>query len=267
MGTMGPPFRVVVADDFEDMRELLAAALHASGRFEVVARAADGQQALDAVRALEPDLVLLDLGMPGAGGMAVLPLLATASPRARVVVVSGFPQGRLSSLTAGQGAVGYVEKGLSARAMVDGVATVAGVMETVAWALAQDRTYLRRDPRSSAAARRFVADTLRRWDCDEVLDAVVLLVSELVTNSVVHAGTGAEVAVLLTPDALRIEVSDTGGGTPDLRHAEDDATSGRGLSMVATLSSAWGVERRDPGKTIWFEVPRLDGSWPREIRA
>lgn len=264
MGPMGTPFRVVVADDFEDMRELLTAALHASGRFEVVAGAADGRQALEAVRTFEPDLVLLDLGMPGAGGMAVLPRLAAASPRTRVVVVSGFPRGRLSSLAAGRGAVGYVEKGLSAKAMVDGVATVAGAMEMVAWALAHDRAYLVRDPRSSAAARRFVTETLRRWECDEVLDAVALLVSELVTNSVVHAGTGAEVAVLLTAEALRIEVSDTGGGSPDPRDAGADATSGRGLSMVATMSSAWGVERHAAGKTIWFEVPRVAGSPARD---
>jgi len=125
----------------------------------------------------------------------------------------------------------------------------------VASALAQDRTYLERDTRSSAAARRFVEETLRRWECEDVLDAVTLLVSELVTNSVIHAGSGAEVAVLLKPDALRIEVSDTGGGAPDRRDAGESATSGRGLSMVETLSSAWGVRRADGAKTVWFELP------------
>ncbi|MGI8683517.1 MAG: response regulator [Acidimicrobiales bacterium] len=252
-------FRVVVADDLEDMRELLAAALVASGRFEVVARAADGDEAVRAVQAFEPDLALLDLGMPGAGGMAVLPRLAAASPRTRVVVVSGFPRGRLASLAGGLGAVGYVEKNLSPRAMVDGIVAVAGALEAAASALAQDSTYLEGDARSSAAARRFVEETLRRWECEDVLDAVTLLVSELVTNSVVHAGSGAEVAVLLKPDALRIEVSDSGGGTPGRRDADGGATSGRGLSMVETLSSAWGVEQAGSGKTVWFELRRPDG--------
>lgn len=261
---MEPAFRVVVADDLQDMRELLAAALEANGRFEVVARAADGDEAVAAVEAFEPDLALLDLGMPGAGGMAVLPRMAAASERTRVIVVSGFPRGRLASLAGGLGAVGYVEKDLSARAMVDGIVAVAGALELVASALAQDRTYLARDTRSSAAARRFVEETLRRWECADVLDAVTLLVSELVTNSVIHAGSGAEVAVLLKPDALRIEVSDSGDGVPGTRRAGEEATSGRGLAMVETLSSSWGVEQREGGKTVWFELPRPDGA-PRRV--
>lgn len=113
--------------------------------------------------------------------------------------------------------------------------------------------------RSGATARRFVEETLRRWDCEEALDAVKLLVSELVTNSVVHAGSDAEVAVVLKPHALRIEVSDQGGGVPALRRAEAEETSGRGLALVETLSSSWGIEAEEAGKTVWFEVPRLDG--------
>ena len=256
-------FRVVVADDLDGMRALLTAALEASGRFEVVATAGDGSEAIEAVRATRPDLALLDLGMPGGGGLEVLPLLRAASPRTRVVVVSGFPRGPLASLIVGRGAVGYVEKGLSAKAMVDDVVAVAGALEAVASALAVDRTHLERDLRSSATARRFVTETLRRWKCDDVLEAVTLLVSELVTNSVVHAGSDAEVAVLLKPDALRIEVTDQGSGIPWSRDAPPDATSGRGLAMVEKLSSAWGVEAGDGGKTVWFEVPRLDAAGER----
>ena len=259
-GGVSAAFRVVVADDFDDMRALLVAALEASGRFEVVATAGDGAEALEAVRSCEPDLALLDLGMPRVGGIDVLPAMVAASPRTRVVVVSGFPRGRLASVTVGHGAVGYVEKGLSAKAMVDDVVAVAGALETVALALAEDRTHVERDPRSSATARRFVEETLRRWECDDVLESVKLLVSELVTNSVVHAGSDAEVAVVLTTDGLRIEVSDQGSGVPAPRDAADDATSGRGLALVETLSSAWGVDVTDTGKTVWFEVPRLDRS-------
>ena len=254
---MTAAFRVVVADDFDGMRALLSAALEADGRFEVVATAADGDEALRAVRSGSPDLVLLDLGMPGPGGIDVLPALATASSQTRVVVVSGFPRGRLAGLAAGRGAVGYVEKGLSAKAMVDDIVAVAGTVEAVALAVAE--VSLDRDARASASARRFVEETLRRWDCEEVLETVKLLVSELVTNSVVHGGSAPEVAVLLGTEALRIEVSDRGGGVPAPRAAADDATSGRGLAMVEGLASAWGVEgARGGGKTVWFEVPRLD---------
>lgn len=251
-------FRVVVADDFEGMRELLAAALESSGRFEVVARCASGAEALAAVRSQAPDLVLLDLGMPGAGGIDVLPDVVAASPSTRVVVVSGFPRGRLAHRILSRGAVGYVEKGLSARAMVDEIVAVAGMLEAVASALDEHRTRLERDLRSSAAARRFVEEALRRWECDALLDTVNLLVSELVTNSVLHAGSAPDIAVMLKPDAIRIEVSDEGEVLPDVPEASAEATSGRGLALVEALSSAWGAEDVPGGKTVWFEVSRPD---------
>lgn len=256
-------FRVVVADDSGDMRALLSAALEVTGTFEVVARCGDGTEALDAVRRHQPDLALLDLGMPNVGGMEVLPDLVAASPRSRVIVVSGFPKGRLAQLTRAQGAVGYVEKGLSAKAMVNDIVSVAGMMEAVSWALAESRTHLDRHPRSSAAARRFVEETLRRWECEGLLDTVNLLVSELVTNSIVHADSAADIAVLLKPDSLRIEVTDHGELMPVVEDADDNATSGRGMALVESLSSSWGVVPGPDEKTVWFEVPRPDAMPPR----
>lgn len=252
------PFRVVVADDTDDMRALLTAALEANGNFQVVAACANGTEALKAVQAQQPDLALLDLGMPGVDGIEVLPSLVDASPRTRVVVVSGFPRGRLAHLALGHGAVGYVEKGLSARAMVDEILAVAGLLEAVAWALDERRTHLERDLTSSAAARRFVAEALRRWECDGVLDTVSLLVSELVTNSVVHGESAPDVAVLLRPDAVRIEVSDQAESEPEVRPDDQEATSGRGMSLVEALSTSWGVRPTPGGKTVWFEVSRPD---------
>ena len=262
-----PVLRVVIADDLDGMRALLSAAVETTGRFEVVGRCASGEEALDSVRASAPDLVLLDLGMPGTGGIDILPELVAASPETRVVVVSGFPRGRLAHLTAGQGAVGYVEKGLSAKAMVDEVVAVAGVLDAVTSALDALRTRLELDSRSSAAARRFVGEALRRWDCEALLDTVNLLVSELVTNSVLHANSAPDVAVLLKPDAVRIEVSDQGGALPAVAAPRPDATSGRGLAMVETLSTAWGVESTDGGKTVWFEMGRPDAMAPRSEAA
>lgn len=256
-------FRVVVADDSADMRALLSAALEATGRFQVVARCSDGVEALEAVRRHQPDLALLDLGMPNLGGIEVLPDLVAASPSSRVIVVSGFPRGRLAHMTLAQGAVGYVEKGLSAKAMVNDIVSVAGMLEAVSWALAESRAHLDRDPRSSAAARRFVEETLRRWECDGLLDTVNLLVSELVTNSIVHADSAADIAVLLKPDAVRIEVTDHGQVMPAVRDADGSATSGRGMAMVEMLSSSWGVAPGPQGKTVWFEVPRPDAMPPR----
>ncbi|HUP69338.1 MAG TPA: response regulator [Acidimicrobiales bacterium] len=258
-------FQVVVADDSSDMRELLSAALEVTGRFEVIARCGDGNEALEAVRHHQPDLALLDLGMPTVGGIEVLPDLVAASPRSRVIVVSGFPRGRLAHLTLSQGAVGYVEKSLSPKAMVNDIVSVAGMLETISWALAENRAHLEADPRSSAAARRFVEETLRRWECEGLLDTVNLLVSELVTNSIVHAASAADIAVLLKPAAVRIEVADHGQVVPAVKDADDSDTSGRGLAIVEALSSAWGIVPNPHGKTIWFEVPRLDTMPSRRI--
>jgi DNA-binding NarL/FixJ family response regulator len=253
------PFRVVVADDNADVREILTIALERTGRFEVVAAVEDGAAAEEAAGRLAPDLVLLDLAMPGLGGLDALPLVRAAAPAARVVVVSGFPSDRLGSVVRERGAVGYVQKGLSPRRIVEEVIAVAGVLDAVEEVLARRERTLDPDVGSSAAARRFMEETLSRWECADVLDVVNLLVSELVTNAVVHGGSEAEVSVLLTPSALRVEVGDHDEFVPSPKGADDDwATSGRGLALVEAMAKAWGIERVPGGKVIWFEVDRPD---------
>lgn len=255
---MNSGLRVVVVDDVEDVRILYRAALERAGRLTVVGSAGEGDEAVAVVAATQPDLVLLDLAMPGRDGLEALPGIRSACPTARVVVVSGFPRGRLGDHLVSSGAVGYVEKGLSAVRVVDEVIAVAGVLDAVEQALARRRTSLAADLRSSAAARRFMEETLARWDCHDVLDTINLLVSELVTNVVVHARTEAEVAVLLTPSSLRVEVSDESAAAPAPRVAARTDTSGRGLELVEAMATAWGITPRGTGKTIWFEVPRPD---------
>jgi anti-sigma regulatory factor (Ser/Thr protein kinase) len=112
---------------------------------------------------------------------------------------------------------------------------------------------------SGAVARQFMEETLRRWSCGEVLDVVNLLVSELVVNAVVHGGSETDVSVVLTPHALRVEVADHNERVPEPKDDVDEwDTSGRGLSFVASMSKAWGVQRLPGGKVIWFEVDRPD---------
>jgi DNA-binding NarL/FixJ family response regulator len=249
-------FRVVIADDDADMRRLLGTALRRDGRFDVVGEAADGEEAIDLAARLQPDLVLLDLGMPGCGGLEALPLLRPAAPDARIVVVSGFPGDRLEAETRAVGAVGYVEKGLSPKRTVLDVLAVAGVLDAIGGSLS-DRHTFDRDLSSSRAARRFMEQTLEQWDCGDLLDAVNVLVSELVTNAVVHADSEAEVAVVLTDAVLRVEVGDRGRGTIQPRQAADLDTSGRGMALVEIMSSGWGVDPRPGGgKVVWFEIDR-----------
>lgn len=88
--------RVVIADDSADFREVLRRVLEHDGHFEVVGEAANGNDALEVVRGSHPDLVVLDLSMPGRGGRAVAPLIRAVAPKTRVVVLSGFvpPSGK-----------------------------------------------------------------------------------------------------------------------------------------------------------------------------
>ncbi|WP_030246752.1 SpoIIE family protein phosphatase [Streptomyces sp. NRRL S-350] len=121
------------------------------------------------------------------------------------------------------------------------------------------------DGRSAAAARGFVRDALLGWGLPEVVDDAVVLVSELVTNAVVHAGTAAEVCCLREEETVRIEVTDhhperglptlgDGPVTASDRYADPDGEGGRGLLMCSALAERWGVEYGTGRKTVWFRL-------------
>ena len=90
---------------------------------------------------------------------------------------------------------------------------------------------------------------------------VELLVSELVTNAVRHAGLGAEEEIRLRAGVasgiMRVEVHDPGRGFEPRQPRPDPArASGWGLFLVAELADRWGVEREEPGTRVWFELDR-----------
>ena len=254
------PFRVVVADDFADMRHLVRMTLERSGRFKIVAEAENGLEAIDRAQELQPDILLLDLSMPVLSGMEALPQIRAASPDTKVVVLSGFDRSRMEAEAIAGGAVGYLEKGLRPGQLVDEILAIAGLMELVEGAAETARAKLEAQPQSAASARRFVDETLRRWQCDELFDVVGLLTSELVTNAILHAHSEIELSVSMMPDAIRIDVLDHSADLPSPRVAAEEDTSGRGLGLVEALATAWGVDERPGGKSVWFELPRPDKS-------
>jgi DNA-binding NarL/FixJ family response regulator len=101
--------RILLVDDHPLTRDALAALL-ARGGFDVVGEAADGSDALELAERLQPDLVLLDLSMPGVDGLAALPLLRAAAPGCEVVVLtaSGTEENLLAAVRGG--AAGYLLK-------------------------------------------------------------------------------------------------------------------------------------------------------------
>ena len=251
-------FRILIADDDPDQRLLLRVTLGRSGRFDVVAEATNGSEAVTLAKEHQPDLALLDLSMPIVDGLQALPMIRDASPETKVVVLSGYASDHFAPAVMTAGAVGYLEKGFTGQKLVDEILALGGLLEVVQQALSAARATLAPELQSAGRARRFVDETLRRWECGEVLDVVTLLVSELVTNAIVHAGSEVEVSVELRSEAIRIEVFDSVSAAPVPRDAKDEDTSGRGMALIEAMASSWGVDSHPNGKSVWFEVPRLD---------
>jgi DNA-binding NarL/FixJ family response regulator len=106
---MGMHPRVLIVDDHPLTRDALATLLEQSD-FDVVGQASDGDEALELARELRPELVLLDLSMPGVDGLAALPRLREAAPESEVVVLtaSGTEENLLAAIRGG--AAGYLLK-------------------------------------------------------------------------------------------------------------------------------------------------------------
>ncbi|MFB7588174.1 ATP-binding protein [Streptomyces sp. NPDC056169] len=113
-------------------------------------------------------------------------------------------------------------------------------------------------------ARHAVRETLRAWELDAALgDVTVLLVSELVTNSLRYA-SGPIGVRLVRPrsdgagpaphSALLVEVSDPLPDPPTERPAGPEDEGGRGLGLVACSARRWGTRKGSTGKTVWFEL-------------
>ncbi len=117
-------------------------------------------------------------------------------------------------------------------------------------------------PASVALARRWSVDVLDQVGASELADTMALLVSELVSNVVLHARTPCCLSISQTGGRVRVEVQDGSDRLPGLRERTDPlAQSGRGMQLVDGLSAAHGVEP-DPtgGKRVWFELEVPDAA-------
>jgi anti-sigma regulatory factor (Ser/Thr protein kinase) len=116
-------------------------------------------------------------------------------------------------------------------------------------------------PHSARRARDLLRAQLLEWKIDgEVAFTAELLLSELVTNALVHARTpaGREIAVRAAryDDRLRVEVADANNSRPQLRTAIDTDEHGRGLALIDALAQRWGCcpRRHGIGKATWAEL-------------
>ncbi len=149
----------------------------------------------------------------------------------------------------------------------------------------QDRVRLGDAPRAAAAARGFVADQCARWALQEIRDDLVLPVSELVTNAIVHAGTPSHLTISLAGRIVEVAVHDGSPRAPIMRPVRVDPlgdidraapvltgqpldrqdpslqvgeagsiVAGRGLLIVDAVADEWGIAELRQGKTVWFRI-------------
>lgn len=123
------PIRTLLADDVVDLRMCYRMVLEATGRFQVVAEAGNGAEAVAMARQYRPDLVLLDVSMPVSDGFAALPLIVADSPAAKVVMLSGFEAGALAPAALERGAAAYIEKGITPAKLVAELLRIMGSIE------------------------------------------------------------------------------------------------------------------------------------------
>jgi len=119
-----------------------------------------------------------------------------------------------------------------------------------------EQTTLPPDPAAAGQARRWLTELLVRWDLADAADDLRVVVSELVSNAVLHARTILDVALSVAEGVLELSVSDRDPRSPRPRpqRSDDYATGGRGLVLVEALSDDWGIAERMGGKEVWFRV-------------
>ena len=110
-------------------------------------------------------------------------------------------------------------------------------------------------PESVRGARRAVRDRLHDMGASAIADDAELVISELVTNALVHAGTDINLACRWVTDGLRVEVGDGSPHHPSARAYGATASTGRGLGVLGEIAASWGVEEAPPGKIVWCLLP------------
>jgi chemotaxis response regulator CheB len=225
------PARVLVAHGSVATLEEFIALVDDQDDFEIVAVASDGFEAVNAAQELQPDVSIFDLALPRLNGFEALRYARASVPRGAVIATSDLVADAARTTRA------------ELQVLVDGRP-------------ASDEPGIDLPVSSGAAARarEFVDAAARAHRRDDLAGIATLLVSEVVTNAVVHARSASRLAVTTEGDALRCRLTDWGDGAPELRRLVPAAVGGRGLHIVDGLASVWGTVVTPQWKRVFFVV-------------
>jgi DNA-binding NarL/FixJ family response regulator len=152
--------RVVLVDDHEILREALRMILHSESNIEVVGEASNGREALDLARDLQPDVMVLDIGMPDMNGIEATAAIVARSPNVKVIALSTHSDRRFVAEMIRAGASGYVVKNAASTELLRAIRAVsqgqAYLCPQVAAAVMREATQdpQRGEPQQSALTRR-----------------------------------------------------------------------------------------------------------------
>jgi DNA-binding NarL/FixJ family response regulator len=122
---MGQPKSILLVDDHNLFREGLKMIIRRDSRFAVVGEAKNAEEGIDTALRVKPDIVLLDISLPGRGGIDLAREIHAKLPEVRIIIVSMFSRPDLVTEAVEAGAVGYVNKGSSSETLLHGIRVVA----------------------------------------------------------------------------------------------------------------------------------------------
>jgi anti-sigma regulatory factor (Ser/Thr protein kinase) len=110
------------------------------------------------------------------------------------------------------------------------------------------------DPARIGAVRHAAERHLTASGVDGPIDAIVLMISELLTNALRHGSPPATISVNTDHHRVRVAVSDRSPAPPQVMPMEPTRVGGNGMRIIDSLASTWGFEPVEGGKAVWFEV-------------
>ena len=250
------PLRVVIVDDAPSTRRFLRAVLEHCSDFDVAGEAADGDTAIEQAKALQPDLVLLDVAMPTVNGATALKGILGAAPNAIVIVVSGLNPAVGEQLL-NDGAAAFVPKGMAPYDLLDRLGTLLGRSITVRQANqdSSDRVDSTEPAEPSHSKRRavvFDGDPLIRHVITQVLtESGVDVVAESTTAATVLA-----VVDLAQPELVVLDLPSLGSPTSIL--GEICRRSPHSVVVVYSAMEHWREDAISAGAAAFICKPRID---------